>query len=155
MQADFADDSIDGGTAARLASLCSETDPRKGATQMKTEVVRAGAHRVTEAMREWALLSWYEARRVRDHRRRLLSRRERRSSSRPSASANPLDGALDATGAATSLGRRRRGARSTLFRKAVSCVNVSGAANNFTYPSMSGGEETAFKKTLARVAKHH
>jgi serine/threonine-protein kinase len=153
MQADFADDSVDGVSAARLESLCAETDPRKGANTMKTEVVRAGAHRVTEAMREWALLSWYE----------LAAFATIRADCCPDApplklpqvgQCDPLDGALAATGTAVTTGGDVEGAV-TLFRKAVSCVMVSGASNNYTYPALTGGEETAFKKTLARVAKHH
>jgi eukaryotic-like serine/threonine-protein kinase len=153
MQADFADDSIDGGSAARLASLCAEVDPRKGATAMKTEVVRAGSHRVSEAMREWALLSWYE----------LAAFAIIRADCCPDVTplklpavgqCDPLDGALDATSAAVTTGGDVEGAVG-LFKKAISCVTVSGASNNFTYPALSGGEETAFKKTLARVAKHH
>ena len=153
MQADFADDSVDGASAARLAALCAETDPRKGATAMKTEVVRAGAHRVTEAMREWALLSWYE----------LAAFATIRADCCPDVQplklpavgqCDPLDGALEATGAAATTGGDVDGAL-TLFKKALSCVNLSGASNNFPYSTLSGGEETAFKKTLGRVAKHH
>ena len=81
MQADFADDLDRRRLDGRAPAVALQRD-RSGASarpQMKTEVVRAGAHRVTtEAMREWALLSWYEARRVRDDPRRLLLPTRRR-----------------------------------------------------------------------------
>jgi hypothetical protein len=44
-----------------FASLCKETDPRKGATVIRDEVIRVSVNRRTsQAMTEWGVLSWYE-----------------------------------------------------------------------------------------------
>src|SRR5262249_1217590 len=39
--------------------VCSETDPRKGGAEVRTQLVRAGKN-LSTAMQEWALLGWYE-----------------------------------------------------------------------------------------------
>jgi eukaryotic-like serine/threonine-protein kinase len=44
-----------------LASVCEETDPRVGAAKIMEQVVLGGKGRsVTVAMREWAMMGWYE-----------------------------------------------------------------------------------------------
>jgi len=45
---------------ASLSSVCSEVDPRAAASFLSVKVVRPGHGRTTDAMREWAQLSWYE-----------------------------------------------------------------------------------------------
>ena len=142
------------GRPLRLASLCSggrsaqgrDRDEDRGRPGRRPSRDRSDARvGVTPVVR---------ARRVRIDPRRLLSRARRRSSSRPSASAIRSTARSGTTGAAATSGGDVDGALAR-FKKAVSCVNISGASNNFTYPALAGGEETAFKKTLARVAKHH
>jgi serine/threonine-protein kinase len=47
---------------APLGEVCAETDPRRGAALLRAEIARRGVvqRKTTEAMRSWALLSWYE-----------------------------------------------------------------------------------------------
>jgi Protein kinase domain len=40
--------------------LCTETDPRAGAEKLRTEVVKGGAGRVTDAMKLFSRLGWYD-----------------------------------------------------------------------------------------------
>src|SRR5262249_38317751 len=53
----FPADSFDASTD--FSFLCAETDPFKGGTAVRTELVRARRN-ISEGMREWALLGWYE-----------------------------------------------------------------------------------------------
>jgi hypothetical protein len=46
---------------ASFGGLCKETDPRKGASLIRDEVIRVSvSRRSSPAMTEWAVLSWYE-----------------------------------------------------------------------------------------------
>jgi hypothetical protein len=44
-----------------LSPICSEPDPKKGASALRAIVISAGANRPTsDGMREWGVLGWYE-----------------------------------------------------------------------------------------------
>ena len=43
-----------------LGFVCEEEDPHRGATELKSRIVKAGLGDVTEGMRFWAGLGWYE-----------------------------------------------------------------------------------------------
>lgn len=43
-----------------LAFVCEQADPHRGATELKSRIVKAGLGDVTEGMRFWAGLGWYE-----------------------------------------------------------------------------------------------
>src|SRR5262249_21090343 len=53
----FPPESFDAATD--FSFICSETDPIKGGASIRMQLVRAH-HNVSEAMKEWALLGWYE-----------------------------------------------------------------------------------------------
>jgi hypothetical protein len=53
----FPPDSFD--AASDFSFVCSEADPLKGGAVIRTQLVRAH-HHVSEGMKEWALLGWYE-----------------------------------------------------------------------------------------------
>jgi hypothetical protein len=48
--------------SATLDKVCEEQDPRRGALFLRAEIARVGMveKTTTDAMRDWALLSWYE-----------------------------------------------------------------------------------------------
>src|SRR5262249_51699592 len=66
----------------------------------------------------------------------------------------PLDASLNAVAEAATHGGDVDGALKTMHR-AIGCILASGAAGNYPFAPLTGGEETAFRKTLARVASHH
>ncbi|HEY4117718.1 MAG TPA: hypothetical protein VGM56_07680, partial [Byssovorax sp.] len=66
----------------------------------------------------------------------------------------PLDAALQVVGEASASGAPME-APLARMHKAIGCILASGASNNYMFKQMSGGEETAFKKTLARIAARH
>lgn len=43
-----------------LGFVCEQADPHRGATELKSRIVKAGMGDVTEGMRFWAGLGWYE-----------------------------------------------------------------------------------------------
>ncbi len=153
----FAAGSFDPASPPAFASMCAETDPRRGAESARTALVIAGTHRpVSDGMREWAMLGWYEMAAFAVMRARCCPGAAPLVLPKPLGACAPLDDALNALGAAAA----RRADQATLdealgaFTKSVSCVVRSGGANLFgAYPTPRGGEDTTFRKTLARAAR--
>lgn len=48
------------GKKMPLGFICEEGDPHRGATELKSRIVKAGLGSVTPGMRFWAGLGWYE-----------------------------------------------------------------------------------------------
>jgi eukaryotic-like serine/threonine-protein kinase len=60
--ASFFPDGTFTGDLPRFNFVCSEADPRKGAIELSGRLIYAGQGKgiVTDAMKEWAILNWYE-----------------------------------------------------------------------------------------------
>jgi len=140
-----------------FAFVCGETDPRRGAGLLKKHVVLGAPSKfVSDAMREWALLGWYE----------LATFAVMRAECCPSPaplelppspeSCGRLDKALDVLGAA---GAKATGPEDPAleaamkgYTDAVSCLARASGTSVFGYTGApKGGEETAFRKILGRV----
>ncbi len=151
----FPADSFDASTD--FAFLCTEADPAKLAAAVRAELVRSH-HNLSDGMKEWALLGWYELPAVALVRSRCCP-----------ASAPPL--ALPDTGACPPitqvLGTLATAAAATsdpsdkALQKAVDgyttdvyCAVRSGFAHRFgRRDKPEGGEDTTFAKFLARFVK--
>jgi serine/threonine-protein kinase len=137
-----------------LSFLCSETDPRRGASRLKSEVVRASTGRkVTEGMKEWSVLGWYEMAAFAIIRRRCCAAPQPLSLPAPTGGCKPLDRALDDLGdAATTAGADLEAALGA-YTKAIHCAVSSGHASTYGQQGRPrGGEETALRKTMGRRA---
>lgn len=135
--------------------MCTITDPRKGGGAVRTEVVRAGARkRVSDGMREWAVLGWYE----------MAAFAIMRSSCCPSAA--PLDipiaiptcdietPLLELATLASSAAAEDAKVTAALdaYTNAVRCVARAGGSDGFGQKGgPQGGESGTFEKTLKRV----
>jgi hypothetical protein len=150
----FPADSFD--RATDFSELCSETDPLKISSGIRKELVR-GHHTVSDGMREWALLGWYEIPAV------SLVR------SRCCPSPHPLEfpdtkackpmpeilASLDRVASATSdpADQTLRDAVDAYTRE-IYCVVRSGIAHRFGRKDKpEGGEITAFMHFLGRFVK--
>src|SRR5262249_26242005 len=134
-------------------AICSETDPRKGVAPLKPSVVRARpSGQVTEAMREWALLDWYELAAFAVIRARCCPNPSPLKLPPPIGICEPLDESLDALGAAAAAhGDVEAGI--TRVRAAVHCAIATGAVASYSYKDRpADGAETILRKTIERAA---
>lgn len=150
----FAQGTFEKGREPDLSFLCNETDPRKGGDALRAAVVRANIGRpASEGMHEWALFNWYEPAAFTIVRAACCPSPAPVVLPRGDTACDALDGALndlaamatsgDSVAADEALGR---------YTRAVNCVTrLSHGGRNGHYTRLRGGEDTAFKKTLARV----
>ena len=121
---------------------------------MKSEVVRASTGRkVTDGMKEWWMLQWYEMAAFAVVRGRCCSAPPPLTLPAPIGECVPLDRALDRLGAAA---RDADDVERALaeYTRAVHCAVSSGHGGTYGHPSRpKGGEEAAIRKTLARGSK--
>lgn len=145
---------------AELGFVCAESDPRKVATRLRSEIARQGLLRgeTTEAMRLWALLSWYELALVAVAKGSCCTPEEARAIELPpSVGACPeLRGVL--TQLATAVSTRADPERAIAdFRLTSACIERGyrlNAALSNPYPFKSpvgSGSESAFRRVLERA----
>jgi hypothetical protein len=146
---------------ASLLGMCSETDPRRGAALIRGEVARHGliTARTTDAMRVWAVLSWYEMAAFTVLVHACCAPHQVRPMNLPQTvgTCAPLGPALDALGAAV---RADQGVDDALvaLRANIACIELGQRANS-TLPSPyrayagapSSGADAAFLKVLDGV----
>jgi len=147
----FAPHAFPGAASIDQKLVCSETDPRRGATALRSRVVLASADgRPTEAMLEWALLSWYEMAAFSVIRGRCCAAPPPLKLPPAIGSCQPLDKALDALGAAAA-GQGDLEAAFGGVRKAVLCTVLSKGDINYNYKGRAPeGAESTLRKTLER-----
>jgi serine/threonine-protein kinase len=150
----FAPDAFPANDVPDLGWICRETDPRRGAAGLKQRVVaagaRAGAGTVTNAMRDWAALHWYEMASFAVIRARCCPDAGPLGLPPPVGVCAPLDRSLDEIGAAA-VGRGDLEAALARHRSAIHCALGSGAAADYSYKSApTGGAEPALRRTIER-----
>jgi hypothetical protein len=149
----------------KLEFVCTERDPRRGAQQLRAEVARrTGAQRnVSEGMREWAVLGWYELAAFAVIRSRCCDAPEPLALPPEVANCPSFDASI-ATFAAlaprngTAIGPQPPAEVATQidaamaeYDKSLRCIIRAGASRNYgSYIRPQGGEDTAFRKTLLR-----
>jgi hypothetical protein len=150
----FAQDTFDAGAVPDLTSLCAETSPTKGADALRRAIVRAGLGRpVSEGMREWALLGWYELAAFAVVRAHCCSQPGPIAMPAAEGGCVPIDTALNELAAAANRGTAVEVDEALArYTGAVNCITRYGEAKLVSrYPKLAGGEDTSFKKMLARV----
>jgi eukaryotic-like serine/threonine-protein kinase len=150
----FPPDSFDHATD--FSALCSETDPFKTGAGIRRELVR-GHRTVSDGMREWALLGWYEIPAASLVRSRCCPSPEplefpETKACKPMAEVlAPLDHATAAT--SDPADQTLRDAVDAYTRD-VYCIVRSGIAHRFGRKDKpEGGEITAFTHFLGRFLK--
>ena len=137
--------------------VCGETDPRRGVAAIKKQVVLGGAKRsVSDGMREWALLGWYELASYAVMRARCCPGASPLTLPEPPPPCQPLEKALDQLGAAALVAKDAKdkalSAALKQYTEGVYCFVRAGGTTLFGYEGPpKGGQDTAFRKTLARV----
>jgi serine/threonine-protein kinase len=153
----FPKDTFDARSRPNFAFLCKEADPRKGSQLVRKQVVLgATSGFVSDGMREWALLNWYELAAYAVMRARCCPgsppiELPETPGACPSIEASLNDMAAAAIKAETPDDRKIEEALER-FREGISCLVRSGGTNLFGYVGApKGGEDTAFRKTLVRL----
>ncbi|UQA58471.1 serine/threonine-protein kinase [Polyangium aurulentum] len=148
--AQFAPDAFD-PSSREFGWMCAETDPRRGATRLKGQVVHAGLNgRVTEAMREWSVLQWYELAAFTVVRARCCPHPARLSL--PTiGSCGAIDQALEDIATAATSGGDVEPALGR-YRAAVQCAIHSGTTTDlYAYEErLNDSGEAALRKILSR-----
>jgi hypothetical protein len=130
--------------------VCSETDPRKGAAAIRSRLVLASGGRPTDAMREWALLSWYEMAAFAVIRARCCAAAPPLRLPPPVGLCESVDRALDALGAAAS-GPGDVEPAVTRLRRSLVCAALNGGDAGYPYKGRPpDGSESALLKTIER-----
>jgi serine/threonine-protein kinase len=121
---------------------------------MKEAVIVASRGQVTEGMREWAVLSWYELAAFAIVRARCCASPAALVLPAPIGGAcAPLDVALNDL-AAKSAAHEETEPALERFTSAIHCVVTSGSSAHFGYRSRPrGGEDLPLRKMLERAAK--
>jgi eukaryotic-like serine/threonine-protein kinase len=150
----FAEGSFARPVGASLDFVCAERDPRKGASLVKEVVVRASQGRVTDGMREWALLGWYELAAYAALRGRCCPGAEPLELPVTPGSCPDFGDALRAISAAArpEAPEASFAEASAAFDASLRCVLRSRQTKAFgKHKKLAGGEGTAFEKTFARA----
>jgi len=142
-----------GELSVDVAYCCEETAAYGTTVKLKAEVVRAGGHGVSEAMKEWSQLGWYEMAAfavMRTHccpdAPALVVRQRKIEQCQLEESlawlANAIDDEEDMQEAVRA------------YTKAVRCITSKGYAESFgQYDLPQGGELTIFDRILQRILK--
>lgn len=151
----FPPDSFAEGKSPKFDFVCRENDPRLGAQKVHEVLVRAGMGRtVSDGMREWAVMGWYELAAFAALRGRCCPD-PRPLELPPSPGSCPsMQDALNGVskGARAGATEAQQSDALSAFRKSLSCTIKSGKAKPFgAYPRPAGGEDTAFLKTYQRT----
>jgi hypothetical protein len=139
-----------------LDFICSETDAYKGGVNIRVKVIRAGggANGVTEGMREWSMLGWYEMAAFVAIRGACCDEAPPLKT-QPGIDMCPLDAKLEG------LAKAVRGADDAGMEEAVKefggmlrCLVAAGVSRTFGQPGAPDpGAVTVFRKTLERARK--
>lgn len=136
----------------KLDFVCTERDPRKGAVELSARLVYAQKKKpVTDAMKEWSILNWYELAFFAIAQRACCA--ERPALDTKVGKACDFDAKLTALGEAGHTGNGLDEAIAE-FDKAVQClINFQLAAHyKQTHPTY-GPERDAFKRISERSRK--
>jgi hypothetical protein len=153
----FAKGTFEARSRPSFSFLCNETDPRRGSRLIRKQVVLgATSGFVSDGMREWALLGWYELAAYAVMRARCCPGAAPIELPESPGACPAIAQALNELGGATSKATRPEDEGIELalkhFREAINCRVRSGGTNLFGYVGApKGGEDTAFQKTLVRL----
>lgn len=141
------------GVRTNFDFLCTETDPREGATALKVQaVLRGRTGVVTTAMQEWALLGWFEIGAFVVVRTRCCAEPTPLSTPRTLMHCE-VDEGLDGLAALTAKSSSDAVDQAiAAYYKAMGCLFRVGAGSSFGMLRPSPvGSEAAFRKLLKRL----
>lgn len=149
----FAEGTFEGAPPA-LDFVCDGGKATKTLEKIRTVVVKAGKNRVSEGMHEWALMGFYQFASLATLRGRCCPSPRKLELAAPPGSCESLGGAME--GLEKSV--REKAETASLdaaigrFDQSVRCALRSKQEKAFgDFGPLGGGEETAFRKTLARA----
>jgi hypothetical protein len=139
-----------------FAYLCEETDPRRGAKKTKTKLVVGSGGHLSEAMREWALMEWYQMASFAAVRARCCSVPPPLELPDIPGSCPRMEQRLNELGAvaatATDVKDAKVKAAMEGYKEAIHCLVRTSSTGSFEWhDSFHGGEDTAFLAALKRV----
>lgn len=153
----FAEGTFNPDSEPDLAFVCDERDARRGGAMIRSTIVHAAADkRISEGMREWALLGWYELAAYAVVRTRCCPNAEPIAPG-PLAQCGPLDEAMTSmeklAGTARDVEDPAVKAALDLYARGIrKCMVEHRATRPYARDDApQGGEVTVFKKTLARA----
>ena len=146
----FKPDTIGNLEGLSFEFVCAQNNPLKGGTSMRARLVTAaGKGRVTDAMREWAGLGWYEMAAYSIIRVRCCQQVEPVSFHFNLAC--PIDTAINDWEEAL-VGGNRESVEDAVsdYSKAVRCLSQFGQSTNFGRNGPPGAGVTALRRIIAR-----
>ncbi|APR77902.1 Vegetative cell wall protein gp1 precursor (Hydroxyproline-rich glycoprotein 1) [Minicystis rosea] len=149
-------DTFTTGTTPDFAYLCEETDPRRGATRTKTKLVVGSGGHLSEAMRESALMGWYQMASFAVIRARCCSAPPPLQLPEMPGPCPRMEQQLNELGAAAVTATDMKDAKLKAavdgYTDAIHCLVRSNSTGNFEWhDNPHGGEDTAFLNALGRV----
>lgn len=141
--------------APPLDFVCGETDPRKGAVTVREALIKTKWGKpATGSMKEWAIMSYYELATYAAIRGRCCPDARPLELPPIAERCESLQDALNGVAKSAKKGTSETAQRAATkkFRKALICALKMGKGQVLgTYPKPTGGEESAFLKTLQRT----
>lgn len=144
------------GAKPNFTFLCEASDPRKVASQIRSVVIRAARGGVTDAMREWAVMGWYEYAAFASMKGRCCPSAPKIVLPSTSGLCAPMDDALNKISDVSKPGASEADQEAALkgYRESLLCIARGGQHGVFgPYDPPSGGQDTAFMKTFARTRR--
>lgn len=141
-------------TKPTFGFLCTQSNPSKGGTRLRIEVIRSGGGRkgVTTGMREWAQLGWYEMAAFAVIQRRCCADSPPLQLPQPIKSC-PLQGSLAKLAEVATAGDDEAvDAALGAYTKAVLCVVRAGGAHAYGQRGWPGrNAQRVFRRTIERA----
>ncbi|MFO0619729.1 MAG: hypothetical protein U0414_44505 [Polyangiaceae bacterium] len=142
------------GAKPNFTFICDETDPRKVASNIRATVIRSARGGVSDAMREWAVMGWYEYAAFASMRGRCCPGAAKIVLPSQGGVCPAMDDALNKIGETSRPGvsEEEQDAAMKGFRESLLCISRSGVHGVYgPYDPPSGGQDTAFLKTFRRT----
>lgn len=156
MESLLAPGAVGEGAKPDFTFMCEETDPRKVASKIRSTVIKSARGAVSDAMREWAVMGWYEYAAFASMRGRCCSGAAKIVLPPTGGLCAPMDDALNEIAEQSRPGATEADQDAALkkYRESLLCIARSGAHGVYgPYDPPSGGQDTAFMKTFARARK--
>jgi len=153
----FPADTFEHPTEPDLMFVCEENDPRKASGDLRGAVVTGRGRRgdVTTAMKEWAMLGWYEMAALAAIRGKCCPNATKLKLPPTPEPCLSVEESLNNIAAAAALGASLDSMENGVadYKKTLFCLLKIGAMRSYgRHPTPSGGERTTLKKTLQRIS---
>lgn len=130
--------------------LCNETDPRTGAEKLRTEVVKGGAGRVTDAMKLFSKLGWYDMAVYASVQAGCCTQTKPLSLPAPSTGCASMSKALSALGRLVASGQKHEAALAA-YTAAVQCEVKAKQSSAYRHKELPEPANTDAFETFAKA----